>query len=138
MHSRSATSFNAASVTPHPSGTIELGWSWRSSPGHNVLATRGSTRGLVSSGLISQGSPSGQTRGTFAGVRVTELREGDLVQIRQICRTASYVGEVGLVVEIEERARLQPHIPVAWIGVAWPHVADTRWYCISDLVKVTG
>ena len=134
MHSRSATSLNAASVTPHPIGTIELGWSWRSSR----TSAGARARGLVSSGLISQGSPSGQTRGTFEGVRVTEFREGDLVQIRQICRAASYAGEVGLVVEIEERARLQPHIPVAWIGVAWPHVADTRWYCITDLEKVTG
>ena len=68
---------------------------------------------------------------------MTEFKEGDLVQIRQICRAASYVGEVGLVVEIEERARLQPHIPVAWIGVAWPHDTGIRWSDALDLVKVT-
>ena len=63
MHSRSATSFNAASVTPHPSTTIKLGWSWRSS-----RASAGArARGLVSSGLISQGSCSGTARRTFEG-----------------------------------------------------------------------
>ena len=63
---------------------------------------------------------------------MTEFKEGDLVRTRMDWRRG---GEVGLIVDIEvpydHRARIV-------IGVAWPHVADTRWYWTRDLVKVTG
>ena len=67
---------------------------------------------------------------------MTEFREGDLVQVRQICRAASYVGEVGLIVELEEPAHQEKGRYL--VGVVWPHVATIRWYWTTDLVKVAG
>jgi hypothetical protein len=68
---------------------------------------------------------------------MTEFKEGDLVQVpAHRARYSYHTGEVGLVVELRESAHRR------WsgrslVGVVWPHTAGTRWYCISDLVKVT-
>ena len=66
---------------------------------------------------------------------MTEFKEGDLVRVPTYRRHGLDALRVGLIVELKEEGFVGDG-PL--VGVVWPHVATTRWYWTTDLVKVTG